>query len=88
MQPGNAAPKQKQGRTRLGFQAWSSCRAFKKFLAHSSLQEHFMSSEMAWKGSAHMKKLAGNSCGFQEMQDSCHRLDFLCTVAESWHKLG
>lgn len=61
--------------------AQSSCKAFKKFLAHSSLQEHFVSSEMAWKGSAHMKKLAGNSCGFQQMRDSCHRLDFSCAVA-------
>lgn len=58
------------------------------------LWEHFVSSEMAWKGSAHMKKLAGNSCGFQEMQDNCHRLDFLCAVtttrnmAQTWMDAG
>lgn len=67
--------------------ARSSCKAFIKFLAHSSLQEHFVSSEMTWKGSAHMKKSAGSSCGFQEMQDSCHRLGSLRTTrntAQTW----
>lgn len=64
----------------------SSCKAFIKFLAHSS-HEHFVSSEMTWKGSAHMKKSAGSSCGFQERQDSCHRLGFFCTTrntAQTW----